>query len=91
VFPDPHRFDILRHGAAPALTFGGGIHNCLGAHLAKAELAEALTQMSGAWETMERNGPAPWKPRLGISGPAALPIVVNTATAVGSRVMASRR
>lgn len=77
VFADPDRFDITREGPAPALTFGGGIHYCLGVHLAKAELAEGLTQMSRAWATIERAGAAPWKPRNGVGGPATLPIAVN--------------
>jgi cytochrome P450 len=42
VYDDPDRFDITRDRPAPMLTFGGGIHYCLGVHLAKAELAEAL-------------------------------------------------
>lgn len=37
VFTDPDRLDLGRTGAARHLTFGSGIHVCLGAHLARLE------------------------------------------------------
>ena len=46
VYDDPDRFDITRDGAAADLTFGGGVHYCLGANLARLELAEALKIMT---------------------------------------------
>lgn len=76
MFEDPDRFDIQRVGAPPHLTFGGGIHYCLGVHLAKAELAEAMVQMRAKWASIEQIGPAPWKPVVGISGPITLPVRV---------------
>lgn len=42
-FPDPDRFDIRRDmSKTPILTFGKGIHHCLGAHLAPLEAEIAL-------------------------------------------------
>ncbi|MDT5048997.1 MAG: hypothetical protein QOG75_4895 [Mycobacterium sp.] len=74
VFDDPDRLDITREGPASMLTFGGGIHYCLGAHLARAELAEALTMMTRRMPNARPSGPGPWKPLLGITGPTTLPI-----------------
>jgi cytochrome P450 len=74
VYDDPDRLDITREGPATMLTFGGGIHYCLGAHLARAELAKALTVMTRRMPNPRRSGPAPWKPLMGITGPTTLPI-----------------
>jgi len=41
VFPDPDRFDVRRRPSG-TLTFGLGVHFCLGAHLARAEMEVAL-------------------------------------------------
>jgi len=74
VYPDPDRFDITRQAPEPMLTFGGGMHYCLGVHLAKAELAVALTVMARRMPNIRRTGPAPWKPLFGITGPITLPV-----------------
>ena len=74
VFDDPDHLDITREGPAAMLTFGGGVHYCLGSHLARAELVEALTVMPSRMPNPRRTGPAPWKPLTGLSGPVTLPI-----------------
>jgi cytochrome P450 len=74
VYDDPDRLDITREGPATMLTFGGGIHYCLGAHLARLELAQALTVITRRMPNPRRTGPAPWKPLLGITGPTTVPI-----------------
>jgi cytochrome P450 len=74
IYDSPDRFDITRDGAPTMLTFGGGIHYCLGAHLARIELAEALTTMARRMPNIRAAGPVPWKSITGISGPASLPI-----------------
>ena len=78
VYPDPDRFDTTRNGPAVMLTFGGGVHYCLGTHLARLELAEALTVITRRMSNPRCNGPAPWKPLTGMSGPTTLPINFDT-------------
>ena len=46
VFSDPDRFDVTRD-AASHLTFGAGVHHCLGAQLARVELQEAFRGLIG--------------------------------------------
>jgi cytochrome P450 len=74
VYDDPDRFDISREGVPAVLSFGGGIHYCLGANLARLELAEALRILTQRMCEPSRTGPAPWKPMMGLSGPTTLPI-----------------
>jgi hypothetical protein len=49
VYDDPERFDITRFqkhkGAAPHFSFGGGVHFCLGAHLARLETQIAIGKL----------------------------------------------
>lgn len=74
-FDDPGEFDITVERGTVQMTFGSGIHYCLGAALARAELQEALLILSQRWETLELNGPIEWKPdQNGIWGPAVLPL-----------------
>jgi cytochrome P450 len=74
IYQDPDRFDITRKGAPAVLTFGGGVHYCLGANLARLELAEGLKILAHRLPDARRIGPAPWKPMLGMSGPTSLPV-----------------
>jgi cytochrome P450 len=73
-YQDPDRFDITREAAPAVLTFGGGAHYCLGANLARMELAEGLKVLARRMPDARRIGPAPWKPMLGMSGPTSLPV-----------------
>jgi cytochrome P450 len=78
VYDHPDRLDITREGAAPMQTFGAGMHYCLGANLARLELAEALSVITRRMPNAWRTGPAPWKPLTGLSGPTTLPIEFDT-------------
>jgi cytochrome P450 len=74
VYDEPDRLDITRDGAVAMQTFGAGMHYCLGANLARLELAEALAVMAHRMPNARRTGPAPWKPLTAISGPTTLPV-----------------
>lgn len=78
VYEDPEGLDITRDVRAPMLTFGAGARNCLGAHLARTELTQALILMTRRMRNPRRAGPAPWKPFAQLTGPAALPIEFDT-------------
>ena len=45
VFPDPHRFDVGRTPNDHVTFGGGGVHYCLGASLARAEIAATMRQV----------------------------------------------
>ena len=76
VFPDPDRFDITREPVGqPQLSFGAGIHYCLGASLARAELQEAFVTLSQRMPGLALDGEVEYKPAgVGIFGPARLPV-----------------
>lgn len=73
-FPEPDQFDIARENRTGVLTFGSGAHYCLGSHLARLELTQALTVMARLMPNLRRTGPAPWPSMLGIAGPSTLPV-----------------
>jgi cytochrome P450 len=75
VWDEPQRFDITKERDTPQMTFGSGIHFCLGASLARTELAEALPLLARRMPDLELDGPIEWKPpTTGIWGPARLPL-----------------
>ncbi len=45
VFPDPETVDLERKNGRTHLTFGAGIHMCIGNQLARSELRKAFTQL----------------------------------------------
>lgn len=77
VFDDPDRLNITREGASAMVTFGGGMHYCLGSHLARLEIAEGLAVMARRLPNLRLDGPAPWKPPTALSGPMSLPIAYD--------------
>jgi cytochrome P450 len=56
-FPEPERFDVARFAATPAppphLSFGGGAHLCLGAHLARLESQIAIGRLVQRFTDLE--------------------------------------
>jgi cytochrome P450 len=57
VYPDPERFDITRDGP-PHLSFGHGVHKCLGEHLSLLEMQIVLEQIFDRFPDYELIGDA---------------------------------
>lgn len=75
-FENPRSFDITRH-PNPHLSFGTGVHFCLGFQLARAEAAIAFERIITRFPDIRLDGSAreiQWRKRLGIRALAALPV-----------------
>jgi cytochrome P450 len=72
---DPEAFDITAdRGDAKPLTFGAGIHYCLGANLARAELQEALAFLPARMPGLALGGEPELGSIHGIYGLERLPV-----------------
>ncbi len=75
VGPEPDSFDItVERPKARALTFGAGVHYCLGANLARLELEEGLSFLARKMPRLALDGEPVFESILGIYGLAELPI-----------------
>jgi cytochrome P450 len=74
VFPDPHRLDLARRHVRP-LSFGGGIHYCIGAQLARIELEIALATFLRRLPQVQLHDVdnPKWRPRFVLRGLEELP------------------
>jgi len=76
---DPAVFDradeiVLERSPNPYLSFGAGIHYCLGAPLAKVEFDILFGRILGGLPTLELVAEPTWKPRFILRGLDALPV-----------------
>jgi cytochrome P450 len=75
-FEQPHTFDIARH-PNPHLSFGTGVHFCLGFQLARAEAAIGLQRLLDRFPDLRlavKPDEIGWHKRLGIRALARLPV-----------------
>jgi nocardicin N-oxygenase len=76
VFTDPEELNLTR-AINPHLTFGHGVHHCVGAQLARVELQEAFDGLLQRFPTLRlavAPEQVPWKQGLLVRGPSALPV-----------------
>ena len=73
-FPDPDRFDVTR-GSSDHLTFGHGIHFCLGANLARNEARLAISALIDAGIEIKPSPEAKRIPGLLLRGFHSFPLV----------------
>ena len=73
--PGGEDFDIsVDRGKERALTFGAGIHYCLGANLARVELQEALIYLPSRMPELTLDGEPVYESIMGIYGLSELPV-----------------
>jgi cytochrome P450 len=72
---EPDEFDITKdHGGARVLTFGAGIHYCVGANLARAEMQEGLAFLAERVARIALDGEPEFGTPSGIYGLEELPL-----------------
>lgn len=77
-FDDPDVFDITRGRPRPIMTYGAGIHHCLGVALARAEIQEALGALARHLPAFRGDGEATWLPPTeAVYGPLTLPLALG--------------
>jgi cytochrome P450 len=76
--PTADELDLRREGANQHLSFGSGIHHCLGAALARLEGAEAIGALVRRFPRMELATDRPaWNGRIVLRGLDTLPVVTG--------------
>jgi len=73
---DPERADVKKH-----ITFGLGVHICLGQFIARAQIAEGFHQIAKRLMNPRSTGPSSWRPFYGVWGLKGLPIAFDQAPA----------
>ena len=72
--PTVDEIDITRADAGQHLQFGGGVHACLGSHLARLQAETMFTALLDRFETIELAGDPVWSTRMVIRGLNQLPV-----------------
>jgi cytochrome P450 len=86
-FERPETLDLRRPDIRHA-GYGGGMHLCLGMHLARVETEVALERILARWDRIDlatRAEDLRWLPRPGMRGPLALPLAVSRQGGAGRR------
>lgn len=75
-YVEPDRFDITRDGPT-GITFGHGIHFCIGAHLARLEGRTAFTELYRRWPDLQVDlDGVQYVHMANVAGPSSVPVAV---------------
>jgi hypothetical protein len=74
VFVDPMRFDITRPDADKLISFGLGVHYCLGSQFARREVRTMLPKLLERVATIELDGEPQWAEAAFVGGVKHLPV-----------------
>lgn len=73
-YDDPDRFDITRQGPL-GISFGHGVHYCIGAHLARLEGRVAFTELYRRWPGLQVDlDGVQWVHMANVAGPSSVPV-----------------
>ena len=75
--PDADRVRVDRDNARQQVSFGAGIHHCLGASLARLEGRTAITSLIRRFPDIELDGEPKWNGRINLRGLDSLPVRVR--------------
>jgi cytochrome P450 len=88
-FSNPDQLDVTRTDIQP-LSFGGGVHFCLGAALARAEIEITFRTLLQRFDRIELTGDAPcFQDRLTLRGLTALNVACRTSSSPRTSVAAA--
>lgn len=75
-FPNPDTFDLSRPNSKQHMTFGHGVHTCVGAALARLELKIALETLLSTYSNIDcpAEDQLPWKDTIFVRSVSALPV-----------------
>jgi cytochrome P450 len=78
IFESPDRLDLERVNARDHLSFGHGIHHCLGAPLARLEARVGLSRLYRRFPRLEADlDGVSWRASIVLRGPERLPVGLN--------------
>jgi cytochrome P450 len=75
--PDADAVAVDRPDAAQHVQFGGGVHACLGSHLARLQAGQFLAAILDRLDPIELAGEPEWSTRMFIRGLHALPVRIG--------------
>jgi len=76
---DADALRVTRPDAGQHVQFGGGVHHCLGAHLARVQAEAALTALLTRLTDLRPDGEIEWSDRMTLRSVAKVPIVYRAA------------
>ncbi|WP_032393587.1 MULTISPECIES: cytochrome P450 [Nocardiaceae] len=82
VFDNPNSIDFRRSNANQHLAFGGGLHHCLGAPIARLQIQETLKGLITGFDRIEPAGAGSRFPDLIFPALTSLPVAMRTSDVV---------
>lgn len=79
-FEQPDAFDVTRTDVRP-VSFGSGIHHCIGAALARLEAQEVVAELAASYRSLELRAEPVWEPFFQVRRMESVPVTMQAMTA----------